>query len=62
MKKVSDFVIEFIERLGVDHIFYVSGGGAMHLNDSLGRSSIEGVAMIHEQGASIAAESYARVS
>lgn len=61
MKKVSDFVIEFIERLGVDHIFYVSGGGAMHLNDSLGRSSIEGVAMIHEQGASIAAESYARV-
>lgn len=61
MKKVSDFVIEFIERLGVDHIFYVSGGGAMHLNDSLGRSSIDGVAMIHEQGASIAAESYARV-
>lgn len=61
MIKISDYVIEFIQKLGVDHIFYVSGGGAMHLNDSLGRSSIEGVAMIHEQGASIAAESYARV-
>lgn len=61
--KVSDYVIRFLADLGIRHIFYVSGGGAMHLNDSLGRNEqIEGVCMLHEQGASIAAEAYARIS
>ncbi len=60
--KVSDYVIKFIAGLGVDKIFCVTGGGAMHLNNSLGCSSdVEGVFMLHEQGASIAAESYARI-
>ena len=60
--KLSDYVIEFISSLNVDKIFCVTGGGAMHLNDSLGRSkSVEGIYMLHEQGASIAAEAYARV-
>ncbi len=61
--KLSDYVIRFLADLGIRHIFYVSGGGAMHLNDSLGRNKqIEGVCMLHEQGASIAAEAYARIS
>ena len=61
--KVSDYVICFLADLGVKHVFYVSGGGAMHLNDSLGRNErMEGVCMLHEQGASIAAEAYARIS
>ncbi len=61
--KVSDYVIQFLADVGIGHIFYVSGGGAMHLNDSLGRNrDIEGVCMLHEQGASIAAEAYARIS
>lgn len=61
--KVSDYVIDFIANLGVKHIFYISGGGAMHLNDSLGRNeNIEGICMIHEQGCSISAEAYARIS
>lgn len=60
--KISDYVMNFIADLGVEHIFYVTGGGAMHLNDSLGRNErLEGVCMLHEQGASIAAEAYARV-
>ena len=60
--KVSDYVIEFISKLGVDKVFCVTGGGAMHLNNSLGMSkNVEGVFMLHEQGASIAAESYARI-
>lgn len=60
--KVSDYIIQFIADLKVDKIFYITGGGAMHLNDSLGRNPyIEGVCMIHEQGAAIAAEAYARV-
>ena len=60
--KLSDYVIKFISDLGVDKVFCVTGGGAMHLNNSLGSSNVvEGVFMLHEQGASIAAESYARI-
>ncbi len=60
--KISDYVIKFISKLGVDKVFCVTGGGAMHLNNSLGSSKdVEGVFMLHEQGASVAAESYARI-
>lgn len=60
--KVSDYIIQFLVDLNIDKVFYITGGGAMHLNDSLGRNpDIEGVCMIHEQGAAIAAEAYARV-
>lgn len=60
--KISDYVMEYIAGLGVDTIFCVTGGGAMHLNNSLGKSEkLNGVFMLHEQGASIAAEAYARI-
>lgn len=60
--KISDYVIKFIAGLGVDKVFCVTGGGAMHLNNSLGSSKeVDGVFMLHEQGASVAAESYARI-
>ncbi len=61
MTKVSDFIIEYLASLGIQDVFYVPGGGAMHLNDSLGANpDIEAVSMIFEQGAAIAAEAYAR--
>ncbi len=60
--KVADYVMQFLAGLGVEHVFFISGGGAMHLNDSLGHTpGLSGVCMIHEQGAAIAAESYARI-
>ena len=60
--KVSDYIMDFIASLGVREVFCVTGGGAMHMNNSLGQHPIlKGVFMIHEQGASIAAESYARI-
>ena len=60
--KVSDYIIQFLAELNIEKVFYIAGGGAMHLNDSLGRNpDVEGVCMIHEQGAAIAAEAYARV-
>ena len=60
--KVSDYVIDYIAGLGVDKVFCVTGGGAMHLNNALGQScKTDGVFMLHEQGASIAAEAYARI-
>lgn len=57
--KTSDYIMNFLAAKGIGHIFYVAGGGCMHLLDSLGRHpDIEDVSMVHEQGASIAAESY----
>ena len=63
MIKVSDYVIQRLEALNVGHMFMLPGGGAMHLNDSLGKSSkIQFVCCQHEQGCAIAAEAYARVN
>ncbi len=61
--KLSDYVIAKVAEQGVKHVFMLPGGGAMHLNDSLGRRpEIEYVGTLHEQAAAIAAEAYARVT
>ena len=61
--KLSDYVFRFLADLGVTHVFEVTGGGAMHLNDSLGAcKDIEYVCTLHEQAAAMAAESYAKVT
>lgn len=61
--KVSDYVIHYLEQLNVKHMFMLPGGGAMHLNDSLGKSEkIQYVVCLHEQACAIAAEAYARVT
>lgn len=60
--KVSDIVIEFLENIGIKHVFTVSGGGCIHLIDSLGKSTkLDYVCTHHEQAAAIAAEGYARL-
>lgn len=61
--KVSDYIIKCLEKTGSEYMFMLPGGGAMHLNDSLGKSSrIKFICTQNEQGAAIAAEGYARVS
>ena len=61
--KLSDYVMEFVARQGVKAVFMLPGGGAMHLNESLGqRNDLEFVANLHEQAAAIAAEAYGKVS
>jgi acetolactate synthase I/II/III large subunit len=61
--KLSDYVFERVAAWGVRHVFMVPGGGAMHLNDSLGRcKDIAFVCNHHEQACAIAAEAYARVT
>ncbi|MFZ1806605.1 MAG: thiamine pyrophosphate-binding protein [Cyclobacteriaceae bacterium] len=63
MIKVSDFIFKTLADHGVKHVFLVTGGGAMHLNDALGRETrIKYVCNHNEQASSIAAEGYARVS
>ena len=61
--KVSDLIFDYIASLGVKHVFYLPGGGAMHLDDSLGYNKrLKPICMLHEQACSIAAEAYARIS
>lgn len=61
--KLSDYVIQYLEQLGENHMFMLPGGGAMHLNDSLGKSKkIQYVVCLHEQACAVAAEAYARVT
>src|SRR5271163_3931887 len=63
MPKLSDYVIRFIADQGVKHVFLVTGGGAMHLNESLSRCrDIEPVCNLHEQASAIAAESYSKAT
>ena len=58
--KLSDYVMKFIAELGVGHVFYLPGGGAMHLVDSLGKiTGMEIVCCLHEQAVAVAAQSYA---
>ena len=59
--KLSDYIAKRLKEHGVKHFFMVSGGGAMHLNDSLGRA-ISYTANHHEQACAIGAEGYARVN
>ncbi len=61
--KLSDYVFEAVADAGVRHVFFLPGGGSMHLVDSLGGCTrLEPVLMLHEQAAAIAAEAYARVT
>ncbi len=63
MIKVSDFIANYLVEEGVEHVFMVTGGGAMHLNDSLGKhKKLEIVFNHHEQACAMAAESYARLT
>ncbi len=60
MVKLSDYVFRFLESKGIRQAFILPGGGAMHLDDSIGKSGIEYVCCLHEQAAAIAAEAYAQ--
>lgn len=62
MIKVSDYIFSRLADLGVRDVFMVTGGGAMHLNDSVGKEKrLRYVCTHHEQAAAMAAEGYARV-
>lgn len=59
--RVTDYIFKYLADYGVKHVFLVTGGGAMHLNDALkNENRIKYFCTYHEQGAAIAAEGYAR--
>lgn len=60
--KVSDIVVKFLEDKGIKHVFTISGGGCIHLINSLGNSNkLKYICVHHEQAAAMAAEGYARL-
>ena len=61
--RVSEYIADYLAKAGVRHVFMVTGGGAMFLNDALGfHPDIEVICNHHEQAAAMAAEGYARLS
>lgn len=61
--RLADYCMKFLADRGVRHVFVVTGGGAMHLNDALGREPrLSYVCNHHEQACAMAAEGYARVA
>lgn len=59
--RVSDYIFKYLADYGVECVFLVTGGGAMHLNDALKEEErIKYICNHHEQGAAMAAEGYAR--
>lgn len=60
--KVSDFIAQYLADHGITDVFTVTGGGAMHLNDSFGhQKGMRCWYQHHEQACAIAAEAYARI-
>ena len=59
--RVADYIAQRSVQVGAKHVFLVTGGGAMHLNDALTRHKLlTPVFFHHEQSAAMAAESYFR--
>lgn len=61
--KVSDYIAKQLHAFGVRKVFMLTGGGAMHLNDSIGSfPKFDIMYNHHEQACAMAAESYGRLT
>src|ERR1039458_6761018 len=61
--KLSHYVMDFLARQNVKNVFMLAGGGAMHLNDSLGQcTGLRYFCNLHEQAVAISAEAHSRVT
>ncbi|HEY0623586.1 thiamine pyrophosphate-binding protein [Sphingomonas sp.] len=61
--KLSDWVANTLAERGISDVFMLTGGGAMHLNHSLGtHPSLKTTFTHHEQALAMAAEAYYRLT
>lgn len=61
--KLSEYVADFLVKNGIEHVFTLTGGGAMHLNDSFGhKKELACIYNHHEQACAIGAEAYTRLT
>ena len=59
--KVSDYIADFIVQQGIKDLFLLSGGGMMHMLDSVSRNEkLNLVFNLNEQASAICADSYAQ--
>jgi acetolactate synthase-1/2/3 large subunit len=59
---VSQYIAQYLALKGAGHVFTLTGGGAMFLNDAFGfADGLSAVYCHHEQACAMAAEGYARV-
>lgn len=55
--RVADYIMNRLSQLGIGQVFFLPGGGAMHLNDALGvHPDLDPIVCLHEQACGIAAE------
>jgi len=60
--RVSELIVRYLERLGIEHIFGMPGAHILPVYDSLYDSNIQAILVKHEQGAAFMAGGYARAS
>ncbi len=61
--RVAEYLANRVADAGVSHVFTLTGGGAMFLNDAFGfHDRITAVYQHHEQACAMAAEGYARIA
>ena len=59
--RVADYIIDQIYKAGCEHIFLVTGGGAMYLNDAIAaHGKIKPICNHHEQACSMGAVAYSK--
>lgn len=62
-QRIADYIADFLVKNGIDTVFSVVGGGAMHLNDAFGKhEKLNVIHNHHEQASAMAAEGYARIN
>lgn len=63
MISVADYIAKALADYGIRHVFMITGGGAMFLNNAFGAEQrIHCVFNHHEQASAMAAEGYARIT
>ena len=63
MVRVADYIADFIYKQGVRHVFMLSGGGSIFLDDGLAKHRyLKEVAVRNEAAAPMMAEAYARLN
>jgi len=61
--KTSDYIADYLVKKKVTKVFSITGGASIHIIHSLAKNPlIDYVCMHHEQGCSMAADGYSRVS
>jgi len=60
--RISNYIAKTLAELNVQHVFMLTGGGSMFLNDAIGHEeNIQCIFNHHEQACAMAAEGYARI-